>query len=65
MFDKLRYTAIRKILTNDSLHLRIERFQLRWFVDVNRMPQERLTKQTLYDEMSGKKPVGRSPGKMT
>ena len=57
MFDKHRNTAIQESLNIESLLLRIERSQLRWFCHVSRMPQKRLPKQTLYAEVSGKKPV--------
>ena len=59
MLDKHRNTAIRESLDIESLLLRIERFQLRWFGYVSRMPHERLPKQTLYAKGSGKRPVGR------
>ena len=59
MFDKHRNTAIRESLDIESLLFRIERSQFRWFCHVSRMPQERLPKQTLFAEVSGKRPVGR------
>ena len=59
MSDNHHYTAIRETLDIDSLLFRIERFQLQWFGHVSRMFQERLPKQTLYAEVSGKRPVGR------
>ena len=59
MFDKLRNTAIREYLNIESLFLRIERSQLRWFGHDSKMPQERLPKQTLHAEMSGKRSFGR------
>ena len=59
MFDKHRNIAIRISFNIKSLLLRIERSQLRWFGHVSRMPHERLPKQILYAEVSGKRPVGR------
>ena len=59
MFDKLRNTAFRKFLNIDLLLLRIERFQLKWFGHLSKIAQERLPKQTLYVEVSGRRPVGR------
>ena len=59
MFDKHRNTAIREFLDIESLLLWIERSRLRWFVHVSRMPRKRLPKQTLYAEVSGKRPVAR------
>ena len=44
--------------TFETLLLQIERSRLRWFGHVSRMPQGRLPKQTLYAEVSGKRPVG-------
>ena len=55
MFDKLCSTASRESFDIESLLLRIERPQLRWLGHVSRMSQERLPKQTLYVEVSGKK----------
>ena len=53
MFEKHRNTAIRESLDIESLPLRIERSQLRWFGHVSRTPQERLSKQTLYAKVRG------------
>ena len=58
MFDKLCNTAIRESLNSELLLLRIERSKLRWFGDVSVMPQEQLSKQALYAEVSGKRPAG-------
>ena len=58
MFDKVRNTAIRQFLSIESLLLRIERSQLRWFGHVSRTPEERLPKQILYPEVNRKKTVG-------
>ena len=51
--------AIRESLDIERLLLRIERFQLRWFGHVSKMPHEQLPKPALHAEVSGKKPVGR------
>ena len=59
MFAKHRNTAIRESLDIESLLLRIEISQLRWFGHVSRMPHERLPNQTLYVKVSGKRLVGR------
>ena len=56
MFDKVCNSAIQESLNIESLLLRIEKFQLSWFGHANRMPQERLPKQTLFAEVNGKKP---------
>ena len=59
MFDKHRNTAIRESLDIESLLLRIERSQLRWFGHVSRMSHERLSKQTAHAKVSEKRLVGR------
>ena len=59
MFDKVFNTSIRESLNIESLLLRIERFQLRWFGVVSRVSQKRLSEQTLYGDVNGKKRVGR------
>ena len=51
MLDKVRSSEIRKSLNVDPLLLRIEKSQLRWFGHVSRMPQERLPKQSLAQEL--------------
>ena len=53
LFNKVRSSEIRKSLNIESLHLRIERSQLRWFGHVSRMPQERLPKQALLPKQMG------------
>ena len=58
-FDKHRNTAVRESVNIESLLLRIERFQLRWFCHVNRISQGRLPKQTLNAKVNEKGPVGR------
>ena len=57
--DKHRNTAIRESLDIESLLLRIERSQLRWFGHVSRDPYKRLPKQTLYAKVNRKRLVGR------
>ena len=59
MLDKHRNTAIRESLDLESLLLRIEISQPRWFGHVSRMPHERLPKHKLYAKVSGKRPVRR------
>ena len=59
MFEKHRNTAILESLDIEPLTLRIERSQLGWFGHLNRMSHKRLSKQTLFAEVSGKKPVSR------
>ena len=59
LFNKVRSSEIRKSLNIEPLLLRIERFQLRWFGHVSRMPQERLPKQALLAKANGRRPVGR------
>ena len=60
MFHKLRYLAICESLNIESLLLRIEGSQPRWFGYVSREPQERLAKQIVcVVEVIGQKPVGR------
>ena len=59
LLDKVSNTNVHKSLGVESLLLRIERSQLRWFGHVSRMPQERLPKQTLFAVPNGKRPVGR------
>ena len=60
MFDKHRNAAICESLDIESLLIRIERSQLRWFGHVSLKPQERPPKQTLYAVVSKRGPVGRS-----
>ena len=59
LFNKVRSSEIRKSLNIEPLLLQIERFQLKWFGHVRRMPQERLPKQALLAKANGRKPVGR------
>ena len=50
LFNKVRNFEIPKCLNIEPLRLRIERFQLRWFGHVSRMPQARLSKQALFSK---------------
>ena len=59
LFSKVHNSEIRKSINFEPLLLRIERSQLRWFIHVSRMPQERLPKQALLAKANGKRPVGR------
>ena len=59
LFNKVRSSEIRKSLNIEPLFLRIERSQLRWFVHVSRMPQERLPKQALLAKANGRRAVER------
>ena len=59
LLDKVCNSEIHNSLNVESLLLRIERSQLRWFGHVSRMPQERLPKQALSAIPNGKRPVGR------
>ena len=59
MFDKHRNTAIWESLNIESLLLRIERSQLRWFGHVSRMTHEQLPKQILYAKENWRRPHGR------
>jgi len=54
-FDKVPLAPKHKNLLNlEPLFLRMVRSQLRWFVHVSRMSQERLSKQALLAETKGK-----------
>ena len=59
LFNKVRGSEIRKSLNIEPLLLRIKRSQLRWFVHVSIMPQERLPKQALLAKANGRRPVER------
>ena len=54
MFDKVCHIVFQESLNIESLLLRIERSQFRWFNHVSRMPQEWLFKQILYAEVNVK-----------
>ena len=59
LFNKVRSSVIRISLNIESLLLRIDRSQLRWFGHVSRMPKEKLPKQALLAKANGRKPAGR------
>ena len=59
MLDRVPNSEIQNSLNVESLLLRIERSQLRWFDHENKMPQERFPKQALFAAPDGKRPVGR------
>ena len=60
LLDKVCNSEIHNSLNVESLLLRIERSQLKWFgLHVSRMPQERLSKQALSVIPNGKRHVGR------
>ena len=65
LFNKVDSSEIRKSLNIEPLLLRIERYLLRWFGHVNRMPQERLPKQALVAKAKGRRPVGRPRSRLT
>ena len=58
LFNKVRSSETRKSLNIESLLLRTERSQLRWFGHVSRMSQERLPQQALLAKENGRRPVG-------
>ena len=60
MFDKVCNTTIQESIDMESLLLRFERSQLRWFGHVSRITQKRLSEQTFYAKFYAKRPVGRS-----
>ena len=59
LLNKVRSFEIQKSLNIDPLPLRPERYQLRWFGHVSRMPQKILPKQALHAKANGRRPVGR------
>ena len=57
LLDKVKSADIRESLNIESLLLRQERSQLRWYGHVTRMSQEKTTKKLLYST-----PIGGTPG---
>ena len=58
-FDRVKSADDRKSLNIESLLLRLERSQLRWYGHVTRMPQERTVKKLLCSTPIGRRPRGR------
>ena len=59
LLDKVKSADIRESLNIESLLLRLERSQLRWYGHVTRMPQERTAKKLLCSTPIGRRPRGR------
>ena len=59
LFNKVCSAEIPKSLNIEPLLLRTDRFQLRWFGRVSRMPQERLLQHALLARVNGRRPLGR------
>ena len=59
LLDKVKSADIREFLNIESLLLRLERSQLRWYGHVTRMPQERTAKKLLCSTPIGRRPRGR------
>ena len=58
LLDKVKSADIREFLNIESLLLRLERSQLRWYGHVTRMPQERTAKKLLCSTPIGQRPRG-------
>ena len=59
LLDKVKSADIRESLNIESLLLRLERSQLRWYGRVTRMSQERTAKKLLCSTPIGRRPRGR------
>ena len=59
LIDKVKSADIRKSLNIESLLLRLERSQLRWYGHVTRMSQERTVKKLVCLTPIGRRPRGR------
>ena len=59
LLDKVKSANICKSLNIESLLLRLERSQLRWYGHMTRMYQERTTKKLLCSTPIGRRPGGR------
>ena len=59
LLDKVKSADIREFLNIEALLLRLERSQLRWYVHVTRMSQERTAKKLLCSTPIGRRPRGR------
>uniref|UniRef100_A0A8C5HIH4 Reverse transcriptase domain-containing protein n=1 Tax=Gouania willdenowi TaxID=441366 RepID=A0A8C5HIH4_GOUWI len=57
--DRVRSSVIREGLKVESLHLRIEKSQMRWLGHIIRMPPERLPSEAFRARPSGRRPRGR------
>ena len=57
--DRVRSSDIREGLKVESLLLRVERSQLRWFGHLNRMPSGHLPRKVYQTAPTGKRPLGR------
>ena len=59
LLDKVKSADIRESLNIESLLLRLERSQLRWYGHVTQMSQERTAKTPLCSTPIGRRPTGR------
>ena len=59
LLDKVKSADIRESLNIESLLLRLERSQLRWYGHVTRMSHERTAKKLLLSTPIGRRPRGR------